>query len=385
MTTPIRLLLVTKSTGGVASYVRALVRGLDRRTFSITVACLSEDNDKFSAELQRQFGVQAFGLAMNRYKVDPFTDARVCLQLAQHIRAARYDLIHAHASKPGFLTRMAAMGTGIPVLYSPHNFAFHEGSKKLPALIVATLERLAARVTARIVAIANHERDLALKYGVGTPALYEVVRTGIHAGAYEVAVDKPDMKQQLGIPADAPVIGAVGRLAPPKLPLDFVRFAATIRPKLPKAHYIWVGAGPLEADARKLTAELGLTDVVHWLGERSDVPLLLQILDCFVLPSRWEGLPLVVLEAFAAGVPVVATDNMGSNELIETGRTGWLVPIGEPDILADRIYQVLTQPETTAEVCRQAGREVRSEYSLERMIARLTQLYAIEHERAIRN
>jgi glycosyltransferase involved in cell wall biosynthesis len=385
VSSPIRLLLVTKSTGGVASYVRALVRGLDREKFSITVACLSEDSEKFSAELRREFGVQAFGLAMNRYKVDPFSDARVWFQLAKHIRTVRYDLIHAHASKPGFLMRMAALGTNIPVLYSPHNFAFHEGSKKLPAMLVAFLEGLVARCTTRIVAIASHERDLALKYKVGTPALYEVIHTGIDAKLYDIVVDTDGLKQQLGIPPDAPVVGVVGRLAPPKLPLDFVRFAATIRAKLPEAHYIWVGTGPLEAEAKSLTVQLGLKDVIHWLGERRDVPALLQIFDCFVLPSRWEGLPLVVLEAFAAGVPVVATVNLGASELIEDGRTGWLVPVGESQTLAECVYQVLSQPDRAVPVREAARQMVENDFSFDQMISRLTQLYVVEYERAIQN
>ena len=171
MSRPIRLLLVTKSTGGVASYVRTLVHGLDRQRYDITVACLSENGKEFAAELRQIDGVQAFSLAMNRYKVNPLTDAWVGYELFRHIRKNRYDIIHAHASKPGFLVRFAALGTSIPVLYSPHNFAFHEGSNFLAAFIVAQLERFAALFTARIIAVAHHEREVALKYKVGKASL----------------------------------------------------------------------------------------------------------------------------------------------------------------------------------------------------------------------
>ena len=116
MSRPIRLLLVTKSTGGVASYVRTLVHGLDRQRYDITVACLSENGKEFAAELRQIDGVQAFSLAMNRYKVNPLTDAWVGYELFRHIRKNRYDIIHAHASKPGFLVRFAGLGTSIPVL-----------------------------------------------------------------------------------------------------------------------------------------------------------------------------------------------------------------------------------------------------------------------------
>ncbi len=378
MNRPIRLLLVTKSTGGVASYVRTLVRGLDRSKYAITVACLSENGEEFSAELRQLDGVQAFSLAMNRYKINPFTDARVGYELFRHIRKERYDIIHAHASKPGFLTRIAALGTSIPVLYSPHNFAFHEGSRPLTAFIVAQLERFAALFTTRIIAVAQHERDLALKYRVGNSALYQVVHTGIDPNPFRVDVDVRKLKVDLGIPLDAPVVGSVGRLAAPKLPLDFLYAAAAVRQKMPKVHFVWAGSGPLDTEAKALTSSLGLDGVVHWLGERSDVPALLRVFSCLVLPSEWEGFPLVILEAFAAGVPVIATDNLGAREIIETGRNGWLVPIGDIEALSQRILNLFARPDLVTEVSQAGKKLIDNTYSLEKMISALEGIYEAE-------
>jgi hypothetical protein len=125
MNRSVRVLMVTKSTGGVAEYVRWLVHGIDKEKFALLVVCLSENGPEFAEELRQAYGVQSISYAMNRYKVDVISDARVGFQLARLIRGHQFDLIHAHASKPGFLARMAALGTGIPVLYSPHCFAFH--------------------------------------------------------------------------------------------------------------------------------------------------------------------------------------------------------------------------------------------------------------------
>jgi len=375
VTRVIRLLLVTKSTGGVASYVRALVNGLDRNKFAITVACLSENGELFSSELRRDFEVQAFSLAMNRYKVDLVTDAKVWFELARHIRRHQYDLIHAHASKPGFLTRLAAIGTSVPVLYSPHNFAFHEGSNAMAAFLVAVLESLAARFTTRIIAVANHERDLALKYRVGKPQLYEIIHTGINAQPFFTKVNKSEIRSQLGIPVNSYVIGVVGRMAHPKLPSDFVRFASKFLSEMPTARFVWIGSGPLEFEAKELSRNLGLDGVIYWLGERSDVPSILQSFDCFVLPSKWEGFPLVVLEAFAARVPVVATINLGSSELIESARNGWLVPVGDTDALVNCVLNVSTNVDGTAQAVNNAERDVRERYSYDRMISRITTVY----------
>lgn len=378
MNQPIRLLIVTKSTGGVASYVRSLVKGLDRDKFSVTVACLSENGKEFSAELRQNFGVQAFSLAMNRYRVNPFTDFRVLLELALHLRKNRYDVVHAHASKPGFLTRMAAIGTSTPVIYSPHNFAFHEGSKPQVAFMVAQLERFAALFTTRIVAVAKHERDLALRYRVGAASLYSVVYTGIETDPFVQQVDRTTVKQNLGIDGAAQVVGVVGRLASPKMPLDFVRAAEIVHRRLPNVHFIWAGSGPLQADAEKLSTALGLEDVMHWLGDRSDVPSLLKVFDCLVLPSRWEGFPLSVLEAFAAGVPVVATKNLGTREIIESGHTGWLVPVADAAALSERIFSVLTDACKARQVCEEARRQVDEVFTYESMISKLEKIYETE-------
>lgn len=374
----IRLLYVTKSTGGVASYVRSLVKGLDRDKFSITVACLSENGKEFSAELRQNFGVQAFSLAMNRYRVNPFTDFRVLLELFFHLRKNRYDVIHAHASKPGFLARMAAIGTSTPVIYSPHNFAFHEGSRSYVAFVVAQLERFAALFTARIIAVANHERDLALRYRVGNPSLYSVVYTGMDTAPFTREIDRNAIKRDLGIESDARVVGVVGRLASPKLPLEFVRAAEIVHRRLPDVHFIWAGSGHLRVNAEKLSVALGLKDVMHWLGDRSDVPVLLQSLDCLVLPSRWEGFPLAVLEAFAAGVPVVAMKNLGTSEIIESGRTGWLVPVGDVDALSERILAVLTDPNKARQIRDEARKQVDDVFTFERMISNLEKIYETE-------
>jgi len=375
MTRPIRLLLVSKSTGGVATYVRSLVGGLDRNKFSITVACLSENGEQFSAELIQNYGVQAFSLAMNRYKINPLTDARVFLQLAQHIRREKYDVIHAHASKPGFLMRIAAIGTGIPVIYSPHNFAFHEGSKKISAWMAAMLERFAAYFTAKIVAVAQHERDLALHYGVGTPDMYAVIHTGIDPRPFRTAVDASSLKQSLGIPIQAQVIGAVGRLAVPKLPFDFVHAAEKIHKLMPDAHFVWVGSGPLEAEARRLTSSLGLDDVIHWLGQRSDAPALYQMFDCFVLLSQWEAYPYVILESFASGVPVIATSNLGAQELIETEVNGRLVAQGDLQSLADSIKDLLENPGKAELLRASAKKQVDEIYTMQNMLLLLEDIY----------
>jgi len=375
MMPPHRVLLVTKSTAGVAEYIRWLVNGMNRSKFSFTVACLSEGSREFAAELSQISGVQSFNLEMNRYRIDPLLDAKVLFQLAKHVRENDYDLIHAHASKPGYLARVAAVGTRIPVLYSPHGFSFHEGVSRFKAQVFAFLERLAAPLTRFIITVSSGERDLARRYRIGSDSLFVVIHTGIDPQPFRVPINVPQQKKNLEIPLATPIVGSVGRLNNQKSPLDFIRMAAVVHQHQPDVNFIWVGTGPLDADARAMTQEMGLSPVFHFLGQRQDVPALLHIMDCLVLPSRWEGFPLVVLEALAADVPVVATDISGTREAIEHGQNGWLAPVGDAEAMAEFVLDILKNPER-ASAFRTSGRKrIDDEFTSTRMISLLESIY----------
>jgi glycosyltransferase involved in cell wall biosynthesis len=151
--------------------------------------------------------------------------------------------------------------------------------------------------------------------------------------------------------------------------------AAIIHQNRPDIYYIWIGSGPLESDARALARELNLDSVMHFLGHRQDVSALLNSMDCFVLPSRWEGFPLVVLEALAADVPVVATDIPGTREAIEHGWNGWLAPAGDCGTMAKYVLDILENPERALSF-REAGRKrIDEEFSPKHMFPALESVY----------
>jgi glycosyltransferase involved in cell wall biosynthesis len=372
----LRVLEVTKSTAGVAEYVRWLVNGLDPEQFDLTVICLSEGGDEFAAELAQKPGVKAFSLAMKRYQIDPLSDARLALNLKRIIRKGEFDLVHAHASKPGFLARLAAAGSGVPVIYSPHCFAFHAGTGRLKASGLAGLERLAARfLTARIMTVADGERILAQQYHVGRPDQFVTVHSGVDLLPFRQPVDQRQQKIELGVPVDATLVGSVGRLSPQKAPLDFVHMAARVHQRLADVHFVWIGSGPLEGEAQALVAELGLGDVFHFAGQRGNIPEVLQALDCFVLAAHWEGFPIVLLEAMAAGLPVVATDISGNNEAIRDGIDGRLAPVGNSAALAEAVLDVLCNPELARSFAASARWRVEKVFTRQAMLEGVARLY----------
>jgi len=377
----LRVLEVGKSTAGTGAYLQLLARGLDRKKFQLTFVCLSEGGAALAAELTKVPDVQAVSMQMNRFKVDVLGDLLVAFRLARLIRAKKFDLVHAHAAKAGFLARVAAVGSGTPVIYSPHCFPFHEGTGRLKAIFYALIERFAARfLTARIVTVSHSEQILARRYRVGSQKQFVNISTGMDTEAYQLQVDRDTVKASLCISAGKPLVGAVGRLAEQKDPLTFVQMAAFIHKQMPDVNFIWVGTGPLLSDAQKLACQLGLQDVIHFVGERKDVHIILNIMDCFVLPSRWEGLSIVLLEAMAAGLPIVATAIPNNVELIKDGTSGWLVPVGDASMLAQRVMDLLQSPARAFAFSQISKNYVRKNFTFPHMIAAIDELYTEVYE-----
>jgi glycosyltransferase involved in cell wall biosynthesis len=371
-----RVLEIGKSTGGIGTYLRWLAQGLDLERFDLTFACLSEKSLELADELKSIKGVKAISWPMKRFKIDLFSDFLLTLKIARLIRSGKFELIHAHGSKSGFLARIAAIGSGVPVVYSPHCFSFHFGVNPLTANFLAALERFAARfLTARIITVADGEQTLAQRFRIGFPKLFVTVHSGIDPFIYENPIDKAAQKFDLNFNKGGALVGSVGRLDQQKAPLDFVRMAALVHAQKPQVQFVWAGSGPLEYAVRKLSEELGIAAICHFIGEYRDVPSLLGILDCFVLPSLWEGFPIVLLEAMAAGIPIVATDIPGNDEAVFSGKNGWLVAPGNHAALAEKVLSLLNNPNQAASFAEFGRERIQQEFTRAKMIASIQNVY----------
>jgi glycosyltransferase involved in cell wall biosynthesis len=187
------------------------------------------------------------------------------------------------------------------------------------------------------------------------------------------------VRRQLGIPPDAPVIAAVCRLNQNKGLEYFLRAAVALRPRFPEARFLIVGGSyfdPLYPKTlEQLTTQLGLNDRVIFAGERNDVPRVLQEIDISVLPSLNEGLSNSLLEAMAAGLPVVATRVGGNPEVVQHGKTGLLVPPRDPQALAEAITRILESPEMSRQFGRAGFDRVKDNFSLAATVRRTEDLY----------
>jgi glycosyltransferase involved in cell wall biosynthesis len=291
-------------------------------------------------------------------------------RFAWRLRRERIDLVHSHEFAMNVYAGAAARLAGLPTLATLHG---RHWATEAPRR--ARAYRVLRRLGMRIVAVSQ---DLAgfLADRLELPAdAIEVVYNGIELAPVPEASEREKLRAavraELGLARDAELALAVGNLYPVKDHATLLR-AARLRPSLAVAI---AGRGAEEAPLRRLAAELGITERVRLLGLRDDVARLLAAADVFVQPSRSEGLPLAILEAMAAALPVVATAVGGIHEAVLEGETGTLVKPGEPAVLATALAGVLDAP-GRSRLLGAAGRaRVEREFSVARMAGRYRELY----------
>jgi len=357
--------------------MRWLAGGLDLNRFQLTFACLSEGSSDLAAELARPPDIEALSWPMNRFRIDPATDAMVILRLFRLVRNQKFAVIHAHGSKAGFLARISASGSGIPVVYSPHGFAFDAGNvPPMAALTYAWVEKFTAnRLTARIITVSDAEKRSALSRGVGRPDLFTTIHSGIELKQFDLSADRSTLRRMLGVPSDAFVVGTVGRLNAQKAPLDFVRLAALMNQSRSGIHFVWIGDGDLLESARNLAQQLGVETLIHFVGARSDVIPLLRVMDCFLLTSHWEAFPIVILEAMASQLPVVTSNLPGIAEVVVDGSSGYLCPVGDLDAMQAALEKIIGDRDHAAQLGLNGRNRIVQSFTQERMIQELEDVY----------
>lgn len=309
-------------------------------------------------------------------EVNPVKDLLALVKLTRFMRQGRYHVVHTHSSKAGILGRVAARLAGIPVVvHTVHGWGFYDGQHPAMRALYIALEKLADRCCDRLVVVSRLNADKGLAVGISRPEKYVTIHASIDVDRYaHPTTDPAAVRAALGIPAGVPVVGTVGRLSPQKAPLDWMQAAAVVAQAIPEARFVYVGDGPLRPQVESLVAELGLADRVILAGLRRDVPDLLGILDVFALSSRWEGLPLVIPQAMAAGVPVVCTRVDGTEEAIADGVTGLLVPPAQPRALGESIVSLLQDPARARHIAL-AGRRRAEDFDVREMVSATDRLY----------
>lgn len=290
--------------------------------------------------------------------------------------APRYHIVHTHSSKAGVLGRWAAALAGVPIIvHTVHGWSFHDRMPPVKRQLYVALEKFAARFSQALIVVSPKDIEKGLAQGIGRREDYRLIRSGVELERFGHPQTPPDaMRQALGIPVDTLVVGSVTRLSPQKAPLDLVEAFACIHRERPSTWFIIVGDGPLRPDVEAELAQAGIADRVVLTGLRRDVPELMAAFDLFVLTSLWEGLPRVLPQAMATGLPIVSTRADGSAEAVVDGENGFLVERGRPRDLAEKTLLLLADGELRREMG-ENGRSRAPIFGARKMAQDINQLY----------
>ncbi|MBC8098846.1 MAG: glycosyltransferase family 4 protein [Armatimonadetes bacterium] len=363
----IRVLSVTKSTGGLMHYNTALVKRMNQTRFDVHVVCLSESNERYAEEL-RALGVGATPMEMERYAISIAGDFRLANQLVRFIREQKFDVVIGHGSKAGFLVRWAERQTGVPSVYALATLAIATRIHGQKAQVYKLLERFGAALGGSIVTVAHSTRNELIANGIIAPERVTAILTGIDLEKFSNRTERDAACRALGLDPTRPVVGWAARLAPQKAPLDFVRAAVEIIRAVPSVQIYMAGEGELSAQTDALIAELGLQSNIIRASWQTDVPKMLSAFDIYVLSSHWEGLPLSVLEAMAMGCATVATSVDGTPEVIEHGVNGYMMAAGDTASLAQHVITLLQDPLHRRQVAEAGRQRVETHFAADRMV-----------------
>ncbi len=362
--------------GGTRRHIVDLTLGLVREGVETTLVASAEREPAFRndlRELERE-GARVIELPMIR-AVRPMTDFRHYRALKRILRETGPDVIHTHSSKAGVLGRKASLSTGIGKrVHTPHTFAFlfsamFSARKRWMYRHIET--RLGAQ-TDCLVAVSESEAQTIHSAQVVDPARVRVVPNGIDPAAW---VKGPGLSREaLGVPENAPLAVVAGLLNPAKGQDLAIR--ALVETGLSELQLLLAGHGDWRPELERLALELGVGDRVHFLGWRDDIPAIFRSVDLVLLPSRWEGMPYVVLEAGASAVPVVGTRVDGASELIREGETGFLADLESPEDLARAIRAFLDCSDQERRAMGVAAQErVLAEFGVEAMVQKMCAVY----------
>jgi glycosyltransferase involved in cell wall biosynthesis len=356
-------------------YEVALIKGTSRES-GMAPEEVERVENKLRSAMQR--GAQAFELPTLVRRISPTKDIRAFFSLLSFLRNCRPEILHTHTSKAGTLGRLAGWLARVPIIiHTPHGHVFYGYFGHRVSRFFLLMEKLLGRITQHVVALTPAEARDYLAFGVVKQEGLSIIHSGVDLGLFQGGSRKRYQKRiALGIPPTAQVVGFVGWLLPIKGVSFLIRAMAGVVQQFPQSRLVLVGKGEQYIQLRQQTENLGLSERVCFLGWRRNIHEIMPCFDLLVLPSLNEGMGRVLVEAMAAGIPVVGSRVGGIPDLVKDGKNGLLVPPADEVALEQAILDLLRH-ESKRKRMGAAGLEISQYYSLEAMVGQLSALYEI--------
>lgn len=353
--------------GGTERQAVELLKRLDPARYDVRLAAIQRKGPLY-AEIAQQYP------RLDEFPLTSFYNANALRQIRRLralLREEAIDILHAHDFYAGWLGTLAAQFTGVRVIAAQRHLRLSE--RRIHDWGRRVINRLAHRVIVNADLIRQH----VLETGTAAAEKIVVIHNGLSFQAEPTQREqvRAELRATLQLPPTALLIGTVANLRPVKGHRYLLQAAVSVLRQFPDAHFVWIGDGELRESLQTQIQELGLAQQVYLLGPRSDAARLAQAFDYSVLASLHEGLPNTVMEALAAGVPVICTAVGGALELVTDGVTGYLAPAADSAKLAEKIIYALANPTESATLAARGRAFVLDQFSMQRMVQRTENLY----------
>ena len=365
--------------GGPSLHVVNLNKGLSSDRFeSLLVTGSPNTGEGSMLDYAQENGVQPLAIPEMVGEASlRLRDFKALVRLYQILRKERPQIVHTHTAKAGFLGRLAARLAGVPILvHTYHGHVLHSYYSPLKSWLLLQMERGLARTTDRLVAVSALGKEDLIAYRVAPSEKISVIPLGFDLNPFlDCESLKGEFRGEIGLAADAKLVGIIGRIFPIKNHRLFLESAAQVAEQESNVRFVIVGDGILRREMEQYAQDLGIRQQVIFTGWRRDLPRIYADLDLLVVSSDNEGTPVSAIEAMASGCPVVATQVGGLPDLVQNGETGYLVPSKQPQALAAAMLELIRDPETAKQMGRSAQQSVMGRFSVNRLISDIEGLY----------
>lgn len=361
----VALIIDSLRIGGAQKLVTGFVSAVSRQAVEPTVISLQGDPVDSNLDVIRSAGVD-----VEFFAARSLLDAGRLIRLIRFLRAEKFDLIHAHLSYANILGCLAGYFAGIPVITTLHSTSHDPKQKRR---LITRLEDVILRTIARRIIAVGHNVAAIYQPRLGSRTI-DIIPNGVPPAIELSPSARRELRREIAGDETCVVIISVGRIVLAKGYEDLIEAFAIVHRQDPRTILVIAGTGSLFEKIKSKISEMHLEGAVNCLGARSDIPQLLAASDIYASSSHWEGLPVAVLEAMMAGLPIVAT-SVGEIPRVVTPQTGLLVPPHKPACLAEALRELVSAPDKTRAMGAAARTRAMQEYSLDTWIKKLTSLY----------
>ena len=361
--------------GGAQLFTLFTVENLDNDRFDPYL--LSNPRGILNGDAQKTLRERFLTVPSLVRPLSPLDDLKALFQIRNMVRSLNPEIVHTHSSKAGILGRWAAKLSAreVKLVHTVHGFAFSPFHGRFSNTVYKTLERLTAPITDLFLFVTDEDRKEAERLGLLKRSSWAIVRSIVGVERFRQAASRrKELREKMGISLSTPVIGGLFPFKPQKDPLGFIEIANLVHQRLPQALFLVGGDGVLRREMERLIEELGLREWVRLLGWQERAEEFLPLCDTLLLPSLWEGLPQVLVQAMACNTIPVASSVNGTKELLREGRNGLLFSPRDYREGASKVLQSL-EDKTFREIFPEESKKTLEGFNPLEMVALQERLY----------